>query len=186
MKRTKTKAHLSVPKPIHLDFDIEDSHFANALAMLTINWGRIEHQLFLILLFIDEKHAPAYTKAFFQNEAIAHREKVLRSEISAAMEKDYPDFIVELDAQLEVFRSIRIRRNPLAHGLWERTGPKQFSVAPLRLADGSDDVAKPINVDLTYVVTLLNDIHRMMSSLAWLGAQMQIHQYAKRRDKRNK
>lgn len=159
-------------------------HFAKLLADITINWGRIEHSMFTLIFFMDEKRGAELSKIFFQSTSLFAREKILTRQIKAVMRNTHPTFLSSLKAALDAFQNVRERRNILVHGLWEPAGSSSFKVRPLRLDKLSGDLEKPIKVDLAYVASLNREIDFILQKLASLGAEMIAHQALEKIKKR--
>src|ERR671914_2467118 len=70
--------------------DLWGDEFAHLLAAITLNWGRIEHNLYLILLAIDTKSAARWTKEFYTEETLQKRKTAARVQVKTTMAKSYP------------------------------------------------------------------------------------------------
>jgi hypothetical protein len=91
-------------------------------------------------------------------------------------------FVTRLNEAFEKLDNVQKRRNPLAHGIWSRrSSPGSFVLAPLRLqSKDSAILEEPIEVDLSYLCDLLNDMQFLSQSFSSLGAEMMAHQQLKK------
>jgi hypothetical protein len=171
-----------------VEFDRNDHierEMAHILATITINWGRIEAYIFAIVVSIDFERKDWATD-FFKAPAIDRRKEAAEKAIRLALEKSYPEFVTMLRDAFDRLDRVQKRRNPLAHGIWSRGSvPGSFVVAPLRLqSKGSVLLEEPIEVNLSFLADLLNDMQFLSQRFSSLGAEMMAHQQLKKWEKR--
>jgi hypothetical protein len=174
----------------HLQFiqfdrdDLIEREMSHMLATITINWGRIESYIFAIVVSIDFSRKD-WAADFFRAPALDRRKEAAEKAIRRALEKSYPDFVTTLNEAFEKLDTVQKRRNPLAHGIWSRRSPGSFVVVPLRLqSKDSALLEEPIEVGLSYLCDLLNDMQFLSQRFSSLGAEMMAHQQLKKWGKR--
>jgi hypothetical protein len=66
--------------------DFSDSpaerHLASQISCLTVNWGRLEYQLFLILEAIDPKQLSHWIEDFFSSKNLEPKKKLVKKKYS--------------------------------------------------------------------------------------------------------
>jgi hypothetical protein len=182
----KTPVIDSILQPRHQDGfsrDLWGDEFAHCLARITLGWGALEARLFWILYAIDFKRAPRWVSIFFKPRTLAQKKDILRTQILASMKTSHPAYIAKLEKQFSDLQSIQHRRNTLVHGFWlPSQSDRSFKVQPLSLVDGTLNLAEAIEIDHSFLITLIQDMRAFTSRTAMLGAEMMAHQQLKKRN----
>lgn len=83
-----------------------------------MNWGKVEHALYLSMKSIDRKRADSWRAAFFSSPTLAKRKDQARKSLREAVERSYPGLLDAFDNALNDLQDVQHRRNALSHGLW--------------------------------------------------------------------
>lgn len=160
--------------------DLWGDEFAHKISRITLEWGGIEVLLFWILKAIDFKNASRWEQLLFKSRSFQARKDIVLEQVSAAVRVSYPQFVDHLMARLDLLQTIQYRRNLLAHGLWLKgSTDRTFSIQPLNL-NNTKSVEDPIEIDMNYLVTLVEDIERLKNGLSSLVSEMLAHQQLKK------
>jgi hypothetical protein len=160
--------------------DLWGDEFAHKISRITLEWGGIEFLLFWILKAIDFKNASRWEQLLFKPRSFQARKEIVLKQVSSAVRVSYPEYVDRLVAQLDLLQTIQQRRNLLAHGLWLKgSSDRTFSIQPLNL-DNTKSVEDRVEVDMSYLVALVEDIERLKQGLASLVSEMLAHQQLKK------
>ena len=163
--------------------DIYDRELALFLAQITMNWGRLEYSLYLILVAIDAKRAEIWTKNYFSTDRWKEKKTVVRREVEKTI-TEYPEYYETLDDAFNQLDAICNKRNLLVHGLWNRGAPEIYEVQSLRFDKKTSQLTDPVRIRLEDVADLLKRIKVARETLALLGTEMFCHQWNKRHKKK--
>lgn len=154
--------------------------FSHLISRITLEWGGIEFLLFWILRSIDFKNASRWEQLLFKPRAFQARKKIVLEQVTSAVRISYPQYVDRLVGQLDLLQTIQHRRNLLAHGLWLKgSSDRTFSIQPLSL-DNTRSVENPVEIDMSYLATLVEDIERLKIGLSSLVSEMLAHQQLKK------
>ncbi|MCP3399195.1 hypothetical protein [Bradyrhizobium sp. CCGB20] len=160
--------------------DLWGDEFAHKISKITLEWGGIEFLLFWILRSIDFKSASRWEQLLFKPRAFQARKDIVFEQVSSAVRISYPQYVDRLMTQFDLLQTIQHRRNLLAHGLWLKgSSDRTFSIQPLSL-DNAKSVETPVEIDMGYLVALVEDIERLKIGLSSLVSEMLAHQQLKK------
>ncbi|MGM4962844.1 hypothetical protein AB7714_05020 [Tardiphaga sp. 1201_B9_N1_1] len=144
--------------------DLMGSEMAHVLSKITMNWGRVEHALYMSMRKIDPKQAPTWTALFFARPMLEDQKKKVRSALASVVGSSSSDLLKHLDHAFNDLKSLQDRRNPLCHGLWLTTTTQNtFEVQPLRYDNGSATFEPSLMVNLPFLCQVFEDMERFIN-----------------------
>jgi hypothetical protein len=165
--------------------DLLESEFCHSLALITMNWGRVECQLLGVILLADPKQAGPLTDTFFAEKSLEDRKVIARKAMIAAMQRSYPASVKSFREALKKIGTIQPRRNLLAHGVWSEEHSKNaYSIQPMKAQSKTRKLAAATKIDLQFLTNVVIDMQWVMIRLASIGADMMAHQQLKKWGKR--
>jgi len=161
----------------HFNRDLVGDEMAHLLSRITMNWGKVEHALYLSMKSIDRKRAYSWRAAFFSSTTLAKRKDQARKSLREAVGRSYPKLLDAFDDALNDLQDVQHRRNALSHGLWlpiQRAG--EYPVQPLRY-DKTKALFDPILiVDIAFLGDLLDNMTTLTNRIYSIGSELLAHQ----------
>lgn len=169
----------------HFNRDRVGDEMAHMLSKITINWGKLEHALYLSMKSIDVKKADQWRQEFFSTPALAHKREKARTNMQSIVATSYPKLLGLFEGALNDLQHIQNRRNILSHGIWLPIEiANRYPVQPLRYDSAKMTFDPIVIVEINYLNDLLDDMMKFINLIYSIGSEMLAHQQLEKRGMR--
>lgn len=148
-----------------------DRHISKYVAEITLNWGRLEYGLYLMLEAIDPDQAAVWTRELFTPINLDTKKAIVLKQVLKTI-KNYPEFYTILERAFEELDTLRNKRNVLAHGLSKLISEGTYEIQPLKFSKKEKALENTIQVDIKGISELMNLMKGVREKLANLEVEI--------------
>lgn len=169
---------------ISLDSERADTSCALYLGDITVNWGRLEYGLYLILEAIDPNECANWTEVFTNARTTKARREVVRAQVFAAVADE--GLRQQLDEVLARLERLCLERNPLAHWVWRRIEAGRYELVPLQRDGKAPTLKQRKVVTLDELRNVARELDYVRQHLASLATEFMAYRELRRTDERRR